>query len=237
MTTATPPPTASVRTARDTRGYWRVLLALSAPIGWLAVGVANLVTPTPLSGTAAENVAAIAADPDRMRAAIDIQPLFLFTFVPGVIALVVVCRRAEPLFTAILGTIGILGALAGTFNPPVDLFVLLGLEEGIDPGHLAALSDAIDSSELSWTLVFTFLFITLGRIATGVLLWKAAVGPRPLAVLMGVSPFIEFGGDAFGLGNAAPAAAWTASGVAMLGVTATLLHMPNDEFDLPANPR
>jgi hypothetical protein len=36
-----------------------------------------------------------------------------------------------------------------------------------------------------------------------------------------------------GLGNIAPAAAWIASGIAMLGVTATLLRMPNDELDLP----
>lgn len=36
-----------------------------------------------------------------------------------------------------------------------------------------------------------------------------------------------------GLGNAVPAAAWIASGIAMLGVTATLPRMPNDEFDLP----
>lgn len=30
-----------------------------------------------------------------MRAALDIQPLFAFTFVPGVVTLVVVCRRAN----------------------------------------------------------------------------------------------------------------------------------------------
>lgn len=231
MTTTASHP--SVRTARDTRGYWRVLLALSAPIGWLTVGVSNLLTPSPLGGSAADNVAAIAAHPDQMRAALDIQPLFAFTFVPGVIALVVVCRRAKPLFTASLGTLGILGALAGTFNPPIDLFVLLGLQQGIDHDQLAALSHAVENSELTWTLLFTLLFITIGRIATGVLLWKAKVGPRPLAVLMATTPFIEFGGDALGLGNAAPAAAWIATGIATLGVTATLLRMPNDEFDLP----
>jgi len=176
----------------------------------------------------------LAAHPDQMRAALDIQPLFAFTFVPGVIALFVVCRRAKPMFTAILGTLGILGALAGTFNPAIDLFVLLGLKEGIDHDQLAALSDAVENSQLTWTLLFTLLFITVGRIATGVLLWKAKVGPRPLAVLMAATPFIEFGGDQLpGLGNIAPASAWIASGIAMLGVTATLLRMPNDEFDLP----
>ena len=225
---------AALRTQIDARAYWRVLLALSAPLGWLAVGVSNLLTPYPLGGTASENVAAIAAHPDQMRVALDVLPLFGFTFVPGVVALVVVCRRAKPMFTAVLGTIGILGALAGTFNPAVDLFVLTGLKEGIAHDQLADVSDAVANSELGWTLLFTFLFITVGRIATGVLLWQAGVGPRALAVLMAVSPFIEFGGDALGLGNIAPAAAWIASGIAMVGVATALLRMPNDEFDLPA---
>jgi hypothetical protein len=212
------------------------LLALSAPIGWITVGVVNALNPYPLAGTTAENVAGIADHPDRMRALLDLEPLFLFTFVPGVIALVVVCRRAKPLFTAILGTLGILGALAGTFNPPIDLFVLIGLKHGIDQDQLVTIADAIADSELGWTLLFTLLFITIGKIAAGILLWKANVGPRALAVLMAVSPLIEFGGDALGIGNAAPATAWIASGVAMLGVTATMLKMPNDEFDLPPTP-
>ena len=233
MSTSSMAPTA-VRTGHDTRGYWRVLLALAAPTGWLTVGIVNAFTPYPLAGSTAENVAGIAAHPDRMRVLLDVEPLFLFTFVPGVIALVVACRRARPLFTAILGTLGILGALAGTFNPPVDLFILLGLDHGIGRDQLATVADAIGNSKLSWTLVFTFLFITFGRVAAGVLLWTAKVGPRSLAVLMAVSPVIEFGGQALGLGNAAPAAAWIASGIAMFGVTATLLTMPNDEFDLPA---
>ncbi|GAB3197809.1 hypothetical protein GCM10027062_10410 [Nocardioides hungaricus] len=232
MTTPIPPATA-VRATRDTRSYWRILLALSAPIGWLTVGISNALNPYPLGGSTAENVAGIAEDPDRMRALLDIAPLFLFTFVPGVIALVVVCRRTKPLFTAILGTLGILGALAGTFNPPVDMMVWLGLKNGLGQGQLVTLADAFDSSPFGWTLLFTLLFITVGRIAAGVLLWKADVGPRPLAVLMAISPVIEFGGGALGLGNGAPAAAWIASGIAMLGVSSALLRMPNDEFDLP----
>ncbi len=231
MTTATP--TTTLHTVRDARSYWRVLLAVSAPIGWLTVGIVTALNPYPLAGTTTENVAGIADHPDRMQALLDIAPLFLFTFVPGVIALVVVCRRAKPLFTAILGTLGILGALAGTFNPPIDLFILIGLEHGLEPDQLVTIADAIADSELGWTLLFTLLFITIGRIAAGVLLWKAQVGPRPLAVLMAISPVIEFGGDALGLGNNAAAVSWIASGIAMLGVTITLLRMPNSEFDLP----
>jgi hypothetical protein len=210
-----------------------VLLALSAPVGWLTVGVINAFTPYPLGGTTAENVAGIADHPARMGTLIGTEPLFLFTFVPGVIALVVVCRRARPIFTATLGTLGILGALAGTFNPPVDLFILVGHEHGLDRDQLVTLADAIGNSGPGWTLLFTLVFITAGRVAAGVLLWKAEVGPRALAVLMAISPMIEFGGDAIGLGNAAPAAAWIASGIAMLGVTTTLLRLPDDEFDLP----
>lgn len=223
-----------VRPVRDARGYWRTVLALAAPVGWLTVGISNAFTPYPLGGTAAQNVAGVQAHQGRMETLLALQPLFLFTFVPGVLALIAVCRRSHPIFTAALGTLGLLGALAGTFNPSGDLFILLGVQHGVDHTLLAAVTDALDTSPIGWTLLFTFLFITVGRIAIGWLLWTASVGPRPLAVLMMLSPFIEFGGGAIGLGNAAPATAWIASGIAMLGVSAVLLRMPNDEFDLPA---
>jgi hypothetical protein len=233
--TAPPALDLAARRARDTRGYWRVLLALAAPTGWLTVGVSNLFTPYSLGGDlTTEMITGIDAHRDRTAALIAVAPLFFFTFVPGVIALIVVCRRAKPLFAAVLGTLGILGALAGTANPQGDLVVLAGLRQGIDHDRLAGLADALGSGVLTWPLVFTLLFITLGRIAIGVLLWTAGVGPRSLAVLMAVSPFVEFGGDALGLGNGAPAASWILSGAAMLGVSAVLLRMPNDEFDLPA---
>lgn len=222
-----------MRRIRDARGYWRVLLAVCAPISWFTVGIFNLLTPYQLGDNGADNVAAIAGNQDLMRALLDLEVLFLFTFVPGVVALILVCRRQKPVFTAVLGTLGVLGALAGTFNPAVDLFTLMGLRAGIGQDHLAALVDAVDDSDLSWTLLFTLLFVSVGRIAAGVLLWQARVGPRSLAVLMAVSPFIEFGGETLGLGNLAPAAAWIASGVAMLGVSATLWRMPDDDFDLP----
>ena len=55
--------------------------------------------------------------------------------------------------------------------------MLFGLREGIDRATLVRVSDALDGSALSWTLLFTLVFITLGRIAAGVLLWRAEVGP------------------------------------------------------------
>ncbi len=234
--TATTAPTEARRVTRDTRGYWRVLLALSAPVGWWAVGVGNVLTPYPLGGDQAENILGIQEHQDRMAALIAWQPVFLFTFVPGVIALVLACRRRKPVFTAVLGTLGVLGALAGTFNPPTDLVILSGLEHGIAPEQLTGLMDGLERPSVAWTLGFTFLFITVGRIATGVLLWQAEVGPRALAALMAASPFVEFAGLALDLGNLAPASAWILSGGAMTGVTVALLRMPNDEFDLPPLP-
>jgi hypothetical protein len=231
--TATVAPTEARRRTRDARGYWRVLLALSAPVGWWVVGVVNTLTPYPLGSGPAENIAGIEAHQERMSTLLAVQPLFLFTFVPGVIALIVACRRRKPVFTAVLGTLGLLGALAGTANVPIDLVILAGLEKGLSPDQLAGLVDELQRPSLMWVLVFTLLFITIGRIAIGVLLWQASVGPRSLAVLMALSPFVEFGGSALGVGNLAPAASWILSGVAMTGVTMALLRMPNAEFDLP----
>lgn len=234
--TATAEPTEARRATRDARRYWRVLLALSAPVGWWAVGVSNLFTPYPLGDDTAANVAGVAEHQQRIAALIAVAPLFVFTFLPGVVALILACRRRRPLFTAILGTLGLLGALAGTANPPADLVILSGIEHGVPSDQLVGLVSGLERPSVAWALLFTLLFITVGRIATGVLLWRADVGPRSLAVLMAVSPFVEFVGLALDLGNLAPASAWILSGVAMTGVTAALLRMPDDEFDLPPLP-
>jgi hypothetical protein len=219
--------------ARDVRGYWRTVLAVCAPVGWLAVGVSNLLTPYPLGGDTAANVAGVADHQERTAQLIAVYPLFVFTFVPGVIALIMASRRRKPLFTAVLGTLGVLGALAGTANPAADLVILSGVEHGLSPDQLVGLVDGLERPSVAWTLVFTLLFITIGRIAAGILMWRASVGPRPFAVLMAISPFVEFVGLGLGWGNGAPGTAWVLSGIAMIGVTIALVRMPNDEFDLP----
>lgn len=216
----------------DTRSYWRVVLAICAPLPWLIVGVSNALTPYALGGTTAENVAGVSGAQDRVAFLAQLQPLFFLTFVPSVLAVVALLRSTRPRAAAILGTLGILGALAGTANPPTDAIVLSGLRADVAPHDLVAQVDELATAWPGWVLFATLLFITVGRLALGVVFWRADLGPRALAALFVLSPFVEFGLLAAGAGNLGPTLAWALSGYAMLYVTVGLLRMSSDEFDL-----
>lgn len=231
-TTSTTKP-ASSRAPLDTRGYWRVLLAVIAPLGFLAVGITNFLTPYELGGSATERTASIDAHQQLVAAIMPAYVVFLVVFAPGAIAMILALRRIKPLFTAVMGTWMVLAALAGAANPPIDFVILTGLREDLDPAAVTALADGLESSLLTGVaLVPMILLLTFGRIALGLLFWKANVGPRWLAALMMISPFIEF--VPLGIGNAQPGISWLASGIAMTYISIVLLRMSNDDFDLPA---
>jgi hypothetical protein len=195
------------------------------------IALTNWLTPVPLTGSVQEAVAAVTADRGLVEALLVPQLLFPATFVPGAVALVVALRRARPVLTAVLGTWMALAGLLAASNPGSDLLIVAGLESGLDADQVGDVVTQVSGGP--WTTPFLIpflLFITLGRIALGVLFWKAAVGPRPLAVLMVVSPFVEFA--PLDLGNVQPALSWTMTAVAMTYVSVVLLRMPNDDFDL-----
>ncbi|WP_161962494.1 DUF4386 family protein [Nocardioides speluncae] len=226
---------ATQRVPHDARGYWRVLLAVLAPVAWLMVGIGGFIAPSELGGSGQETVAGIDAHRDLMRFLAGGQLFFLLTFVPGAIATIMALRRTKPVFTAVLGTWFLYAGLSGAANPPIDLIVLTGLEEGLAPDDLATLANALDGSiYTAVALLPVLLFITFGRIALGVLFWKANLAPRWLAVVMMVSPFIEF--VPLGHQNVQSGVSWCLSAVAMTYVSLVLLRMTNDEFDLPPLP-
>lgn len=232
MTDTAAPTSRTTRPVRDARGYWRVLLAVIAPLGFLAVGVTNLFTPYDLGGPVEDRIADIDASRGLIAALAPGYLAFVLLFVPGAIATAVALRRRRPVFTAVMGTWMVGAGLSATANPPSDLIIVTGLRQGLDQGALAALVDALEGSTVTGFALLPFLLLlTFGRIALGVLFWTAKAGPRWLAVLMMISPFIEF--VPLGLGNVQPALSWLASGVAMTYVSLVLLRMSNDDFDLP----
>lgn len=233
MTSTTTPAPSTTRTPLDIRGYWRVLLAVVAPLGFLTVGIANFLTPYELGGSTSARIADIEAHQELMGLIVPAYIAFLVFFAPSAIALILALRRVKPVFTAVMGTWMAFAALAGAANPPIDFVILTGVKENLDPAALAALADGLEGSVVTgFALLPMILLLTFGRIALGVLFWKANVGPRWLAALMMVSPFIEFA--PLGIGNAQPGMSWVASAIAMTYISIVLLRMRNDDFDLPA---
>lgn len=177
----------------DARTYWRVVLACCAPLPWLWVALTDALAPYPLGGSSADTVRGVAAAQEQTAWVAQAQPLFFLTFVPSVLACVVLLRRTWPRTAAALGTVGVLGALAGTANPPVDSVVLAGLRAGVPADVLATQVDELASSWAGWTLLLTLLLISVGRLALGVVLYRARLAPRVLAVALVAAPFVEWG--------------------------------------------
>lgn len=228
--------TATARRPRDARTFWRVLLALVAPAAGLILAVTSLLDPAELGGSSDNQVTSYAAHQDLVQAAAWFGVLLGVTMVPGAVAVAWVCRRRRPLFATAAGFIVILGFLSGSaYGNIQNLTALVGVQKGIDHATLITLLDGIGNATIVGVALVPMLFaITAGRILLGVLLWRAAVAPRWMAVALIAAPFVEFINITGS--NAQPAIGWALTAVGFASATVALLRTHNDDFDLPPIP-
>ena len=66
----------------DWRGFWRVLLAVVAPIPGVALAISNFVTPGALAGSAEETLAAVTADQGAAQLSTAFTMVFLCASCP-----------------------------------------------------------------------------------------------------------------------------------------------------------
>ncbi len=97
---------------RDVRTFWRVLLAVLAPLPMLGLGAYYLLSPIDGGAPLESTVAAYAADPVRAELLPYLQLPFLF-IVPAVFAVVWVSRRGAPRLTTVGAVIALTGFLVG----------------------------------------------------------------------------------------------------------------------------
>jgi len=171
------------RPARDTRTFWRVLLAVIAPLPGVALAVANLLSPSANNANSDAQLNAILAHPGRVEAGMWIGVLFLLGLFPAIVAVLWVCRRHAPRLTAVVGCITLLGAAAGLSIPNSQLPDFVASQKGLDPRTILTLNDNL--AKLPVVLITTLLFllgvVLFGRILLGVLLWRSGVAPRWMA--------------------------------------------------------
>jgi hypothetical protein len=103
--------------AHDARRYRRVLLAVLAPVPWLALAVGAALDPTNVRDDTSQAYEHMVAHLDRMALLQVFVPLFGLTLIPAIYAVLWVCRRRSPRMTAWVGTICLLGAAAGLLVP------------------------------------------------------------------------------------------------------------------------
>jgi hypothetical protein len=220
---------------RDRRGFWRILLAIIAPLPWLAKGVFYLLTPVAGDVTFEQSVASFEAHRDILGALEWLDAVFVLLVIPATMAAAWVARRGAPRLTTAGAFIALTGfffgvsLLGGVMTP-----ALMTVEHDLDSTSLGALDEALQHEPLLGTASLLFIVgVVLGLGLLGGALKRSRAVPAwaGVAVMLGgvTHPFIPSQiGQGIGLFVAAAGFA---------AVSVALLRMSNDDFDLPASQR
>jgi hypothetical protein len=226
---------ASAATVRDRRAFWRILLAVIAPMPMLAKGAYYLLSPVDGDATFQESVAAFEAHRGLLETMKWLDAVFVVTLIPATVAAAWVARRGAPRLTTAGAFIALSGFMMGiALLGGVETPELVTVQHHLDPTTMSALSDAMRSEPLLGIASVSFIVgvvFGLGLLGGALKRSRAVPAWTAIAIMVGgaTHPFIPLSvGQGLGLLVAAAGFA---------GVSAALLRMQDDEFDLPAVPR
>jgi hypothetical protein len=230
MTTTTAT-TTTVTTVHDVRGWWRVMLAVAAPLPMLFMGVKYLLSPDEGDESFDRTVAAFAAHRTILDLLEWLQVPFLALLVPATFAVVVVSRRGAPRLTtagalvALIGLCAGFGILGGVPHP-----AHLVVRDGLDVAAVTKLADAMENYPITQIGGLLFILaITVGLLLLGIALWRSGAAPAWAGLALAVGGFTH----PFMPGNVAAGLGLFVAAIGFAGASRALLRMSNDEFDLP----
>ena len=216
----------------DTRGFWRILLAIIVPMPMLAKAVYYLLTPVAGDVTFEESVSSFEAHRGFLETLKWFDAVFVVTLIPATIGVAWVARRGAPrlttagAFIALSGFLFGISLLGGVMTP-----ALVTVQHDLDVTSMAAMDEALHGEPLLGVASLLFIVgIVFGLGLLGEALRRSRYVPAwvGIAVMVGgaTHPFIPHHiGQGIGLLVAAAGFA---------GVSAALLRTSNDGFDLPA---
>jgi hypothetical protein len=232
MATTSAEPTAVSRTRlRDVRGFWRILLAVIAPLPMASNAISYLLSPTDGNAPFEENVAAAIAHGERMSALEWIQVPFVTLLVPATFAVAWVARRGAPRLTTAGALMALTGFCAGFGGLPGPVSLAnLTVGAGLDPAAVSRLSVAMEQHPIVQLSGLLFILgITFGLPLLGMALWRSRVAPGWMGVALAVGGFTH----PFLPGHLTQGIGLLLAAVGFAGATYALLRMSNDDFDLP----
>ena len=216
---------------RDTRTFWRLLLAIVAPLPMLCMGAVYVLKPFEGDAPLPDTAAAITAHLRLYEVTMWLGLPFLVGLIPAVIALAWVTRRRTPLLTTIGAVWTLLGCLSAfPLLVPDDLLAYLAVTRGLDVATVAALDEAWWALPLTGAAALLFISgIVVGLPLLGIALWRSRVAPRWMAIALIIGgathPFLP--------NHVVAGIGLLVAGIGFAGATRALLHMTNDDFDLP----
>jgi hypothetical protein len=230
--TLAPAATSTAEPLRDTRGFWRILLAVVAPLPMLAKGVFYMLSPVNGDAEFHDTVAAFAAHRQLVAALTWLDAVFVVGLVPATIAVAWVARRGAPRLTTVGAVIALVGFFAGiALLGGVVTPAVAAARHGLDVESVTKLNDAMESEPL--LLVASLLFIVgvvFGLALLGIALWRSRVAPAWMGIALAVGGFTH----PFVPGHLAQGIGLLVAAVGFAGASVALIRMRNDEFDLPA---
>ena len=231
--------TAAASTPTDTRRFWKIALAITAPLTPAAVAIARYLLPYNTNDTPEQIVGKTLAHPGFSHATQTLGLLLAATTIPGIIAVAWTLRRRAPALTtvaAITCFLGFVPLFAGGI--PTDLINIVTAANGLDRHTTEQLLLATDSDATTAVAGITFVFgHILGTILFGVAMLRTRTVPIPIALGLIISQPVHFIAAVI-LGNhPLDLAAWSLTALAFAAASIVLLRTPNNEFDLPPQQR
>ena len=222
--------TADVAT-HDWRRFWRILLAIIAPLPMLAKGVFYLLYPV-TGGDFAKATVTVAAHEQLVVVLSWLDAVFVVGIVPAIAAVVWVSRRGAPRLATVGGLLAVGGMIAAIGkNPDGDRLILVTVQKGLDVATMSKLSDALDANPIAGLASLGFIIaILIGIPMLGIALWRSGAAPAwmGIALFLGAftHPFLQ-------VNHVLVAAGLVVGAVGFAGASLALLRMSNDDFDLP----
>jgi hypothetical protein len=222
--------TRTAQRPRDVRGFWRVLLAVIAPLPMLFMGVKYILSPDDGGEAFEDTVALYAAHRGQLELLEWLQVPFLVLLVPAAFAVAWVSRRGAPRL-ATAGALVALGGLCAGFGilGGVPHPAHLAVRDGLDAAAIARLETAAQEHPL--TLIGGLLFIvaiTIGLLLLGLALWRSGAAPAWMGWALALGGFTH----PLMPGHVAAGIGLIVAAVGFAGASRALLRMRNDEFDL-----
>jgi hypothetical protein len=228
------PSATSAKTAprrRDTRTFWRLLLAILAPLPMLCMGIVYVIKPFEGDAPLPDTVAAITAHLRLYEMTMWLGLPFLVGLIPAVIAVAWVTRRRTPVLTTVGAVWALLGCLSAfPLLVPDDLLAYLAVTERLDVATIAALDRAWWALPATGAAALLFISsIVVGLPLLGIALWRSRVAPRWMAsalIIGGAThPFLP--------NHLVAGIGLLVAAIGFAGATRALLRVTNDDFDLP----
>lgn len=221
-----------VTSVHDARRFWRVLLAIVVPIPWLVKGIQYVVLD-PAYDHSADQIKAFTND-HVYNSLQWLDAMFVVLVVPSILAMTLVSRRGAPRLatwaTIVMGG-GFLTVL--TLYIGSDQLAWVAANKGYDATSTGKFIDAVQNDPRVGLGGLGFIVaILIGSVLLGLALWKSEAVPPWAAALVGFGglthPFLSVEHHVQGAGLVVLA-------LGCAGVSAALLRMSNDDFDLAPN--